>query len=108
MTGSARSFTNEVDRCAFVSEPLRRVRGGVRGGGTGGILATFLRGGFFCWVIFVFFFGFLFGWKLRGPKNSFLGFLAALGANMADFGAQLGPQNGAKTEVFGSPRGNLT
>ena len=32
----------------------------------------------------------------------------ALGANMADFEAQLGPQNEAKINVFGCPRGDLT
>ena len=32
----------------------------------------------------------------------------ALGANMADFEAQLGPQNGVKINVFGCPRGDLT
>ena len=63
---------------------------------------------FFCWVFFCVFSCLFFEWKLRGLKNCFLGFLAALGANMADFGAQLGPQKGPKIELFRGPRGNLS
>ena len=49
-----------------------------------------------------------FEWKLRGLKNCFLGFLAALGANMADFGAQLGPK-GTQNEngAFEGPKSQL-
>ena len=57
--------------------------------------------------LYVFWTSFLMGVK-RPTKIVSLGFLAALGADMADFGAQLGPQKAPKTELFRGPRGNLS
>ena len=53
------------------------------------------------------FFDVVFGRKVRGPKIILISSKRPLGADMCDFGPQLGAQNGPKMEVFRYPRANL-